>query len=257
MLAKETSEPGERLTLTVEQAFTQPPTDQNILHLTWRSEVVSTVWPISATLYAAGAPFTPWPAPGSYRSLVSVSVPLEMPPGSAWFGLAGDDGLAADNWLRIPITILPSTRSFTAPPLAQSFDVALYPTMQQSTLQTQAALRLLGSIEPLPGSVRPSSPFSLTLVWRGEAPTADYIVSLQWLSSDAPPAAQVDASLPGESSTWLSGQVEQQTLALTTPKFSGRYRLIVALYDPAQASAPRLLTLGGADAVQLGEIVVE
>jgi hypothetical protein len=67
----------------------------------------------------------------------------------------------------------------------------------------------------------------------------------------------VDASLPGESSTWLSGQVEQQTLALTTPKFSGRYRLIVALYDPAQASAPRLLTLGGADAVQLGEIVVE
>jgi hypothetical protein len=35
---------------------------------------------------------------------------------------------------------------------------------------------------------------------------------------------------------------------------AGEYRLIMALYDPAQPGAPRLLTTAGADHVELGTL---
>ena len=43
-------------------------------------------------------------------------------------------------------------------------------------------------------------------------------------------------------------------LALPSQLPAGNYRLIVALYDPAQANAPRIRTLDGRDAIELTTI---
>ncbi|GIK36695.1 MAG: hypothetical protein BroJett011_05280 [Chloroflexota bacterium] len=97
------------------------------------------------------------------------------------------------------------------------------------------------------------------LAWRtDQAPPADYTVFAQLLdlennlaaSYDRPP---LDGAYP--TSTWLSGQtiIDPRYIPLQNVP-PGEYRLIVGLYNPA--SQQRLLTVSGADFVELTRVTV-
>lgn len=247
-----TAEPGQTVGVTLywylEKEFRGTPE----LTLQWRTAkeapaLVSTTLPLTTT-----APMGTWPVEYWLRQVLAVQAPATLPPGDYLFDVLAK---GRDNPARRPITIRPSSRQFTPPPLAvaQAYDFGA--TAAPATQQ----VRLLGWQQPIPETVRASQPITLALVWQAAAaatPAADYSVTLQLLGPDGRPVAQIDQSLPGGSTTWAAGQVETQPLTLTVPATAGRYPLILALYRIAPDGFPRLVTSTGADFIELGEITV-
>jgi uncharacterized membrane protein len=109
--------------------------------------------------------------------------------------------------------------------------------------------RLTGSrVTPdraVPGDVLP-----VHLRWQGDqaALTGNEKITLQLLSAEGKLVAQGDQPF-GQAD--LAGDSIQYALPLPRLLAPGTYRLVMALYDPSREGAPRVLTSGGADHVEL------
>lgn len=247
-----TAEPGQMVGVTLywflEKEFRGTPE----LTLQWRMAtdapvLVSTTLPLTMT-----APMQDWPVEYWLRQVLAVQAPPTLPPGDYWLDVLAK---GRDNPARRPVTIRPSSRQFTPPPIAvaQAYDFGA--TVEPATQQ----VRLLGWQQPIPETVRAGQPIPLALVWQAPAattPAADYSATLQLLGPDGRPVAQIDQPLPGGSTTWAASQVETQSLTLPAPATTGRYPLILAVYRITPDGFPRLVTSTGADFIELGEITV-
>jgi hypothetical protein len=100
----------------------------------------------------------------------------------------------------------------------------------------------------IPGDVLP-----VYLHWDGPrgALAGTEKISLQLLSPNGLLVTQTD--LPFDEQALLA-DVTRYDIVIPHSLSSGAYRLIVALYDPAQPGAPRVLTTAGADHVELGTL---
>jgi hypothetical protein len=114
-------------------------------------------------------------------------------------------------------------------------------------------LQLTGvSVQPermVPGDV-----LAVTLQWAGldASATEDEKISLQLLDASGHLVAQTDRPLGVLASPAESGQPVAYGIALPEELAPGSYRLILAIYDPAEPGAPRWLTADGGDHLDLG-----
>ena len=246
------AEPGQTVALALHWFLEDPLHALPDLRLAWHTApdtapVASAVLPMQATV-----PMTAWPVEHWVRQIVALQPPLTLPAGAYVLSLiAIDDGTIA---AQRPFTILPSSRNFTAPPLAVTYEEDFGQAGENAS-----QVRFLGLSHAIPATVTVATPLSLGLAWQSTAavaPPADYVVTLQLWGADGRPVAQVDQPLPGGSATWLPGQVEVQALTLPIPPEPGDYRLILALYHPTPDGFPRLLTATGDDFLLLGDITV-
>ena len=182
----------------------------------------------------------------SFREVRLLRPPLDLSPGHYDVEFLRVDSSRAEILWALPITVLPSTRSFVLPKLARSVEATF-----------SDSIELTGLLDPLPNQLAPSAPLSLALAWRAlDAPPADYSVTLQFLDEAGQPVAQADAPLPNGSRSWLAEEVVTQTVELLAPEAAGTYRLIAAVYDPSAPNLSRLATESGADFVELGRVGV-
>ncbi len=244
-------EPGQRFATTL---LWYPADDFTPLDLAvrWRRVVDDTVVATTPLPLPPNQPMRNWPTRDWFRQVVALQVPLALPAGDYLLTVEP----TASNWsmVRRPFAVLPSSRTFTPPLMAQRIGVDLAAALGQPQV------RLLGLAEIVPTTLAAQSPLRVTLVWQAPAdqapPAHDYTMSLQLLAADGRPAAQIDLPLAGGTSTWLPGEVVTQTVTLAEPQPPagyrlGDYRLIVAVYDPAQPGNPRLVTPAGANFIQL------
>lgn len=204
----------------------------------------------------SGQPLAVWPRHDWVRQLISLQVPLDLAPGEYLLALEMiDGGDAAARPLTQRFTVLPSTRSFVIPSLAQPDEVDLF-SMDGGNAPN---LRFLGLATAVPTTIDPGSPLTITAVWQAPvnqpAPEYDYAISAQLIDTSGRPAAQSDAQLAAGTSSWLPGQVVTQTMTMPTPNLSGSYRLIVAIYNPSQVNSPRLVTVTGTDFIELAPLI--
>lgn len=114
-------------------------------------------------------------------------------------------------------------------------------------------LQLTGvSVQPerlVPGDV-----LAVTLQWAGLDASAieDEKISLQLLDAGGRLVAQTDRPLGVPASPAESGQPVAYGIALPEELAPGSYHLILAIYNPAEPGAPRWLTAGGRDHIDLG-----
>jgi hypothetical protein len=250
------AEPGEHIptTLIWYPADDFTPID---LALRWRratddAAIASAPLPMPPDL-----PMATWPTRDWFRQVTALPIPAELPPGEYVLVIEPVAGApVAERVVRRPVTVTPSSRSFTAPPLAQPLEVSLFEAAERVTPQ----LQLLGLRDALPSTIEPSQPLTVTLVWQAPtgqtAPAYDYTISVQLLEGDGNPIAQSDLLLTDGSSSWLPGQVVTQPVTLAPPATAGDYRLIVVIYDPARDGLPRLITAAEADFVDLATLRV-
>ncbi|MEZ4835259.1 MAG: hypothetical protein R2873_25265 [Caldilineaceae bacterium] len=192
---------------------------------------------------APGFPPVTWGGAWQMRMLYPVRVPQMLEPGDYRLSISLLDG--GGSTLSLPIEIVADERSYTVPELSLPLD---------ADFGGQVWLR--GSVEALPAQLTAGASLPLTLVWQANGPTdADLSVTVQWLQ-DGRPVAQVDAALPGGSSSWTAQQVTTQPLALSVPTEPWTYRLIVAVYDPNATGLPRLRLPDGSDALDLGAVEI-
>jgi len=207
--------------------------------------------PALATLrarYTAGWPadqaaWLAWPAdadPGVRVSPETQRLVVALPAAGA---------AAADDWLA---EIAPGYQLLTETP-ADDWRVRVYDRPPARLTATDASFvagwRLAGVAVPVMqwvgGDVVP-----IDLRWEGptRALNGQEKLTLQLLDAQGKLAAQTDQPFGAAE---LTAPITRYRLAL--PRFldPGSYRLIVALYDPAQPGAPRLLTSAGADHVEL------
>lgn len=117
---------------------------------------------------------------------------------------------------------------------------------------------------------RPEGPFapgevlSLAVEWRAEAPAAANYVATAQIIADGRLLSQVDLPVGGEghpTTTWRRGEEVRDDLPVRIPPQAagGRYRLILAVYDPGTMQRLPVYTADGqalGDALDLGEVLV-
>ena len=147
------------------------------------------------------------------------------------------------------LTLNPSTRRFDVPPVDNPQSVLL-----------GEQVRLLGASSEAP--IAPGEPFTVTLVWQAAvAPQGAYTVFVHLVDdagkivaqSDAPPAAGYATD------RWLPGEVVVDSHTLH-PQVSGRYQLLVGMYDPVSGQRLTAQTETGQSmpeqAIPLGKMVI-
>lgn len=248
------AEPGQKAPLRLDWFLEQKLTRMPALTVRWRTAKGEPVLASAPLTMTAVAPMTAWPVEQWLRQIVPIQPPANLPPGEYLLEVVGG---GRENPARRSFTILPSTWNFTPPPVAIATDMSLG-QRAGVTDPLKAEIRLVGLQQPFSTTAPINTPITLALVWQAgpTPPVANYRVTLQLLATEGPPVAQVDESLPGGAATWLTDQVETQSLTLHAPATPGRYRLILALYHPEQAGFPRLVTNEGNDFVALGIITV-
>jgi hypothetical protein len=102
----------------------------------------------------------------------------------------------------------------------------------------------------------PGGVFVTHLQWRGsqDALAGSEKITVQVLDSDGALVAQTD--LPFGAAD-METPVRSYGILVPHELAPGRYRLILAMYDPKQASPARILTADGSDHVDLGEVYVQ
>ncbi len=194
-------------------------------------------------------PTSQWPTNSAVRGQTAVRVPRTALPGS-WIlrvGLAppGSDQFEGAR-IDLPLTVLPTERSFDAPELAVVVDQAIGETIQ-----------LLGLVDA-PGALSPSDTTAITLAWQSLAETDRSYTAFVHLLNDAGQVVAQDDHLPLQgrrpTDTWLPGEVviDQHLLALPAGLPPGPYRLEAGLYD---ANTPGLSRPGAS--ILLHESVVQ
>jgi 4-amino-4-deoxy-L-arabinose transferase-like glycosyltransferase len=123
---------------------------------------------------------------------------------------------------------------------------AMQPLDVQFANGSYLAAAAIATSDLAPGDVLPVS-----LLWHGAeaALSGDEKLTLQLLDQAGQVAAQLDQPFGVAD---LAGASRMYGVPLPSDLAPGVYRLIVALYDPGRAGAPRLLTVTGADHVELG-----
>lgn len=259
-----TVEPGEPLAATLQWALTEQPIERVEFVLQWRNQQTGLLYPDRSLPLDGIVPMTEWSTPQWLRQEVRLRAPVTAPPGAYWVELAPRrDDLAVDSAgqapARVAVTIAPSTRTFTPPPLALPLHAAFHapPTTAD---EAQALVRLLGLKDPLATAVDLNATLPLTLVWQAATDLAeagvDYSVTAQLLDGTGRPATQSDQLVAGGTASWLADQVTEQRLDLPTPPEPGRYQLVIALYRTDLPGAPRLLTAQGKNALVVGAVTV-
>lgn len=249
------AEPGQAVPVTFHWFLEKKLAAVPELRLQWRLRKDAPIVASTSLSLTAVAPMTTWPAERWLRQVIAVQPPPTLPPGDY---LLETLATGRDNPARRPFTVLPSRRNFTAPPLAVALDVD-FALVTGGAGQAIPQIRLLGLPTSLSTMITTQQPITLNFVWQSIAPTipaADYWITLQLLGDDGTPVAQTDQALSGGSASWLNGQIEEQSLTLAAPAESGRYSLIVALYQVGLGGYPRLVTDRGDDFVELGVITV-
>lgn len=222
-----TVEPGQRTVLTLYWRTTEAISLPDALTVDW-----SAVAEESDLVIGPNVAGPVWPAGTVLRTVHGLTVPGDIPPGNHTLRLTD---------LPIPVTVTASSRSFSPPALVRTFSAIFGEQVE-----------LLGLAAELPSILEDKDVVDVALVWRAaQSPEADYAVSLQWLGGDGRPVAQADAVLPGPSSTWLPGQVIEQTVALPIPPDAAELNLVAVLYDPGQPDFPRLRLPGGGEWVPI------
>lgn len=206
----------------------------------------------------SAVPMAGWPRHDWLRQVMPFQVPADLPPSEYWVSLESlDTAVSASTPVRRRFTVLPSDRSFQAPPLADTRDIDLF--TQNVAAGPPPVIRLLGLSESVPETINASTALTVTTVWQqpdGQiAPEHDYAISIQLLGAENRPVAQQDEPLRGGTSTWLPAEVVTQTMTLAGPLPPGEYRLIAVVYDPDAPVATRLVTAAGADSIELAPIV--
>lgn len=105
-------------------------------------------------------------------------------------------------------------------------------------------------------TVGPGGVLAVHLRWQADAADRARAVkaTVQLLTPDGRMAAQMDRLLTAAE---LIGDFASYGLPVPADAPPGNYHLIVAVYDPAQPGAPRLLTATGADHAALGGVIIE
>ncbi len=223
------------------------------LAVRWRQVADDTVAASAPLILPPGLPMSEWPTRDWFRQVIALQVPLDLPAGEYTLTVEAEANAdsASEGMVRHSFTVLPSSRSFTAPRLAESLQLDLFAPTARDVPQ----LRLLGLRDRLSIPVDAQTPLTVTLVWQAPvdqaAPIHDYTISLQLLAADGLPAAQIDLPLAGGTSTWLPGEVVTQTVTLGEPLPTGDHRLIAVVYNPMQPGNPRLVTATGEDFIEL------
>ena len=249
------AEPSQPWYLTMHWAVHQEPGDKDFdLYIRWLRQDNGQIQHIQRHLLAPNFPTNRWDDDDEVlRTFTPMNVPAEMPPGEYWLDihlvdadLAEPFETALGNGIRLPMTVLPSTRLFQPPSLGQQIDVTF-----------GNEITLLGLSERPPNRLAIEEPLDLTLAWQATTvPMADYSVTVQFLDAAGRPASQADLPLPDGASSWLAGQVQMQEFTITAPPEPGDYRVIVALYDASRAGFPRLVTPVGDDFVSVGRVEI-
>jgi hypothetical protein len=105
--------------------------------------------------------------------------------------------------------------------------------------------------------LEPGGLLAVSLLWRGDAArlTGSEKITVQLLDEAGALVAQTDAPFPAESLAEGDGGSPRAYAVQVPWKLpSGSYRVILALYDPGQEGAARILTSEGADHVTLGAL---
>ena len=222
------AEPGEPIQADIHWLARQPLPEEKTLRIQWIG---------ADQQFDARQPLA-WPRSHADLNVVHVHtvhelrVPIDAPAGDYLLSLAVDGHGALQNG----VTILPSTRSFDVPLLAQRMNATF-----------GKEIDLLGVVESAPTD---DGKVSITVAWRAaDVPRIDYYATVQILDDAGQPVRQSDLALPRGSSKWLPGQVETQTFILDTPTLAAQ-RLIVAVYDPKN-NFQRLTLPNGADNLML------
>jgi hypothetical protein len=177
-----------------------------------------------------------WPAGSVVRGQTAVRIPRTALPES-WklrVGLARPgSGQFEGDQIALPLTVLPTARSFDAPELAVVVDQAI-----------GEAIQLLGLVDA-PGALFPGDTATITLAWQSLAETESSYTAFVHLLNDAGQVVAQDDHLPLQgrrpTDTWLPGEiiVDQHLLALPHDLPPGPYRLEVGLYDANTPGLPR------------------
>ena len=114
----------------------------------------------------------------------------------------------------------------------------------------------LAEAAPSSRQLIPGGVLVVYLRWRGDQDvlTGTEKITLQVLDSQGVLVAQTDRPL---GPVGIEAPVMSYGILVPQKLSPGRYRLIVALYDPGRPHSPRLQTTGGADYVDLGEVNVQ
>jgi len=248
------AEPGQDAPLRVDWFLERKLTQPIELTLRWRTAKGAPVLATTPLTMTAVAPMTAWPVEQWLRQIIPIQPPPALAPGDYLLEVVAK---GRENPARRAFTILPSSRNFTPPPLAVVTDVD-FGLLTGVTNTVNVQIRLLGLQQTFATTVAVNEPITVALVWQAGAtpPIANYRATLQLLGAEGLPVAQTDETLPEGTSTWLSDQVESQTLTLRAPATPGDYRLILALYHPEGMGFPRLVTGAGEDFVELGVVTV-
>ncbi len=239
------AEPGQPVRLAVTWSVRDPIAEPPRFVLRWLQNG-ETLVEEEAEIAGAGDAWRLLAEGSRFREVRLLRPPLDLPPGQYDVAFVWTDLSVPKALWQIPFTLLPSTRTFELPPLAQPTDASFGNTLD-----------LAGLLEPLPDQLAPAEPLSLSLVWRAlDAPPADYSVTVQFLDDAGQPASQADAPLPGGSRSWLADEVVTQTVELVAPGEPGTYRVIAAVYEADARGQPRLATESGADFVELGTLEI-
>ncbi|MFN8495980.1 MAG: hypothetical protein U0350_50780 [Caldilineaceae bacterium] len=165
------------------------------------------------------APQTTWRTGDVICRRLRLRLPTELATGAYQLAVATPEQ-------RMPfqtLTVNPSTRQFTVPPLAQRVEATFGET-----------IRLLGYnvAQPTTGVTH----VDVTLVWQAQSiPQGNYTVFVHLLNDKGEIVAQSDAVPNGGYTTdrWVTGEVVSDThhLNLPAPAQPGVYRIVTGLYD--------------------------
>jgi|GEM_PF-5148324 len=222
------------------------------LYIRWIGQDDGQIEHVDRFLLAPRFPTNRWDDDdGMLRTFTPMRVPNELPIGAYWLDVAlvDTDGASPSvlgETIRLPLTILPSTRLFERPKLAKPLEATF-----------GNSITLVGLQEPITDS-ETNAPMSLKLVWQAiDLPDTDYQVTVQFLNEQGKPVVQRDIGLPDGSSNWLVGQVQTQEITMPTPSDPGRYTMIIALYDANRSGFPRLILPTGQDFLKIQNVEID
>ncbi len=246
------SRPGDPLHLEAYWEATEAPDGDYRMRL-WVDGPGGREW--ERPLTRADFPTTQWQAGDRWLGLHTLRLPpgLEGGEHGIWLGLCRREGEGC-RALGEPVhlgrvRVEAPARSWALPPLRVKTDALL-----------GGEVTLVGADwEPAGEVLRPGSPLTVTLVWRGEREMeTGYRVFLHLLGPDGSLVAQSDGEPAGwrrPTTGWLPGEVvvDQRVLVLPPELGPGEYRLMVGMYV---YGGPRLTIPDGADVVLLATFSV-
>lgn len=248
--------PGDALRLLWHWQVLEAPTDnlQVQLRLMDAAGETAAAWELPPV--RADFPTGQWQAGELWRAHHQVRLPAGLASGEyrlllTLCAVEGEDCRALETPVALgTLPVQAPARLWTAPPLAEQLAMPL------GDVATLWGVQLT----PEPTVVQPGATFTVTLVWRSEAETpVSYRVFVHLLAPEGALVAQSDgepAAWSRPTTGWLPGEfvVDERTLTLPAEAAPGVYHLWVGLYAP---DGTRLLTPAGADAVEVGTVLVK